>query len=309
MKALDFENDESPLVLMELLYRLRVRDAMTTDVVCAARRDSLRRIQKLMKAHRVTGIPVAEQGHLFGIVSMGDIIEALDGGYIHESCGLHMTSSVVTLEAGMPLSFAVSYFGRYEFGRFPVVGKDGLLRGMLSTRDLNACLLAALSREINRMDDRSGDAPAPSSGYQLREFRVPRHDLEQAGHAANEIRSILHAQGVTSRTLRRIAVVAYELEINLCVHSDGGTLSFMRAGRRVEITARDTGPGIADVEWALRDGNSTADEWVRSRGFGAGMGLPNVRRAADEFDLRSQLGTGTTVRAVVLLDGPEGSGQ
>lgn len=302
MNSLDLQNDDSPLVLMELLYRLRVRDAMVSDVVSVTRLDSLRRIQKLMKAHRITGVPVAEQGRLFGVVSMGDIIEALDGGYIHESCALHMTSSVVSLEADMPLSFAVSYFARYEFGRFPVLDAEGRLCGMLSTRDLNACLLGALSREVNRMESQNERGTPSSRGYLLREFRVKTQDLEHAGQAANEIRTLLQKQGVQSSTLRRIAVAAYELEINLCVHSEGGTLSFMRAGPRVEITARDTGPGIADVEWALRDGTSTADEWVRSRGFGAGMGLPNVRRAADEFDIRSQLGTGTTVRAVVLLE-------
>jgi anti-sigma regulatory factor (Ser/Thr protein kinase) len=87
------------------------------------------------------------------------------------------------------------------------------------------------------------------------------------------------------------------------VHSDGGVLSCLVTNGRAEIVARDAGPGIPDVEWACRDGTSTANAWVRSLGFGAGMGLPNVKRVADAFEIASKPGAGTTVKAVFNLNG------
>jgi anti-sigma regulatory factor (Ser/Thr protein kinase) len=114
---------------------------------------------------------------------------------------------------------------------------------------------------------------------------------------------VLQEKKFATKVIRRIAVAAYELEINLCVHSDGGVLSWQVSSGRAEVIARDAGPGIEDVEWACRDGTSTANEWIRSLGFGAGMGLVNVRRVSDEFEITSKKGSGTTVKAVIYIEG------
>jgi anti-sigma regulatory factor (Ser/Thr protein kinase) len=90
-------------------------------------------------------------------------------------------------------------------------------------------------------------------------------------------------------------VAADELEINICIHSHGGILTFILADDKVTIRAKDRGPGIPDIEWACRDGTSTANDWIRSMGFGAGMGLSNSKRVADFFDIKSTVPTGTTV--------------
>ena len=90
-------------------------------------------------------------------------------------------------------------------------------------------------------------------------------------------------------------MAAYELEINVCIHSLGGTITFILESGKATVIAKDKGPGIKDVEWALRDGTSTANDWIRSMGFGAGMGLSNSKRVADVFDIRSTVPTGTTV--------------
>ena len=122
-----------------------------------------------------------------------------------------------------------------------------------------------------------------------------RNDLQNAGRAANEIKRLLVAAGCDRKIVRRIAVAAYELEINIAIHSLGGALTFILDGQKVILIARDRGPGIADIEWALRDGTSTANDWIRSMGFGAGMGLANSRRVSDKFDIKSSVPTGTTV--------------
>jgi len=94
-------------------------------------------------------------------------------------------------------------------------------------------------------------------------------------------------------------VASYELELNQVIHSKGGVMILRVFNDTIEVIAQDEGPGIADVDQAMQEGYSTANEWVRSLGFGAGMGLPNVKRVSDEFSIQSELGKGTTVRAVI----------
>jgi anti-sigma regulatory factor (Ser/Thr protein kinase) len=129
----------------------------------------------------------------------------------------------------------------------------------------------------------------------MRQFVVVRNDLSNAGKAANEIKRMLNEAGVEKKIIRRVAVAAYELEINVCIHSLGGTITFILDDSKATVIAKDKGPGIQDVEWALRDGTSTANDWIRSMGFGAGMGLSNSKRVADVFDIRSSVPAGTTV--------------
>ncbi|TVR34649.1 MAG: histidine kinase, partial [Spirochaetaceae bacterium] len=106
------------------------------------------------------------------------------------------------------------------------------------------------------------------------------------------------------KLVRRVAVAAYELEMNLVVHSNGGKIYFSLENDTATIEAVDRGPGIADVEQAVEEGYTTATEWVRSLGFGAGMGLPNTKRVADEFTIESSP-SGTRVVARIHFPGGE----
>lgn len=121
------------------------------------------------------------------------------------------------------------------------------------------------------------------------------------GRAANEIKKLLKERNVDRSVSRRVAVAAYELEINICIHSHGGILTFILADDTVTIKAKDRGPGIPDIEWACRDGTSTANDWIRSLGFGAGMGLSNSKRVSDEFDIQSEVGRFTKVTSLFRL--------
>ncbi|MGI5868764.1 MAG: CBS domain-containing protein [Kiritimatiellia bacterium] len=291
--------DTSPLVIMELIQRLKVRDVMTRNLVTLTREDTMRRAQELMRIGHFNGVPIAENGRLYGLVSIDDVIRALDGGYIDDMCSEHMSTRLIVLEDDMPISFALRYFENYKYGRFPVLNRDRMLVGVVSQRDINRVLLYELTAEINRLERQITRPPEDGVGddlYMLREYPVVRHDFENAGKAANEIKRLLRERRVSTHVTRRISVAAYELEINLCIHSDGGTLAIVVSQGVAEIIAKDTGPGIEDVEWACRDGTSTANDWIRSLGFGAGMGLANTKRVSDHFDIQSTVGKGTTIR-------------
>lgn len=297
------QGDGEPLVVMELLQRLRVKDVMRKrDIASVVRTDSMRYAQNLMKRNHISGVPVLEDGRLFGIVSINDIILALEGGWIGDPCQKHMSTNLVVLEEDMPLAFAIKYFQNYTFGRFPVLDKNRNFVGIVSQRDVTRVLMQELTNELARLEGKTvapAEKPQAEASnlpyYSMRQFVVVHNDLTNAGKAANEIKKMMKDAGVNNKLIRRVAVAAYELEINICIHSVGGTLTFVLDDKQAQIVAKDNGPGIKDVEWALRDGTSTANDWIRSMGFGAGMGLSNSKRVSDTFDIVSKIPTGTTV--------------
>lgn len=294
--------DDSPLVIMELLQRLRVRDVMRDrNIISVTRTDSLRVAQQLMRQNKISGVPILEGKRLFGIVSVNDIIKALEGQWIDDSCQQHMATNLVVLEEDMPLAFAIKFFQNYTFGRFPVLNKERDFVGIVSQRDLTRVLMKELTNEITKLEGKvePAETKAKSEGalpfYSMRQFVVVRNDLQNAGKAANEIKKMMKDAAIDNKIVRRVAVAAYELEINVCIHSLGGTVTFILDTEKATIIAKDRGPGIKDVEWACQDGTSTANDWIRSMGFGAGMGLANSKRVADNFNIQSKIPTGTTV--------------
>ena len=293
--------DDSPLVIMELLQRLRVKDVMRKENIHAVvRTDSMRFAQNLMKRNKISGVPVVEDKRLFGIVSVNDIIRALEGEWIHEQVGKHMVTNLVVLEEDMPIAFAIKYFQNYSFGRFPVLDKNRDFVGIVTQRDLTKVLMNELTKELVRLEGKPvEETKVKSEGalpfYSMRQFPVVHNDLNNAGKAANEIKKMLAEAGVDKKLIRRVAVAAYELEINVCIHSLGGSVTFILDEEKATVIAKDKGPGIKDIEWACRDGTSTANDWIRSMGFGAGMGLANSKRVSDSFDIQSKIPTGTTV--------------
>lgn len=134
-----------------------------------------------------------------------------------------------------------------------------------------------------------------------RQYNIASQDYDRAGEASACIKKTLRQLGIGADILRRVSVAAYEAEMNLVIHSLGGTLSLLVDRDAIILTAQDEGPGIADIEAAMRVGFSTADDRARGMGFGAGMGLPNIRRNADGFSIQSTPGLGTKIEARFAL--------
>jgi CBS domain-containing protein len=310
MLAIPINQDSSPEAVLEILFKLKVKDVMTHPILTARAADTLRHIQGVMKKNHITGVPIADEGNaLLGIVSMDDIVSALDGGWIEDPAGLHMTTNVIVLQDTMSLSFCVSYFNKYPFGRFPVLDSGMRLVGIVTASDVISTLLVALNREVERLEriapERAGiTGPArEAEAGRVIEFRTEPFNFEAAGQASTEIKKILKALGVDPAITRRIGIASYELEINQVIHSEGGVMRYAITPDRLVIEAIDVGPGIPDIEKAMTEGFSTATDRVRSLGFGAGMGLPNAKRVSDEFSLESSPESGTAVRAAFNLKG------
>ena len=130
-------------------------------------------------------------------------------------------------------------------------------------------------------------------------YQVDPDDFTRAGEASSSLKRTLKQLGIPADIIRRISIVMYEGEINMVIHAHGGTITVTIGDERVEMVLKDTGPGIPDIEKAMQAGWSTASEEVRAQGFGAGMGLPNMKKNADTFHIDTVLGVGTTVTAAV----------
>lgn len=133
------------------------------------------------------------------------------------------------------------------------------------------------------------------------EYTVPGDDFTRAGEASADLKSRLKKLGLPSDAVRRSAIALYEGEINLAIHAGGGRIFVEVLPESIDMRIEDDGPGIPDISLAMKEGWSTAPDEVRSLGFGAGMGLPNMKKYTDTFDITSTVGVGTTIRMTVLV--------
>jgi serine/threonine-protein kinase RsbT len=141
-----------------------------------------------------------------------------------------------------------------------------------------------------------------------REFQIKARDFIRAGEVSIQIQRLLKTIGFDMDIIRRTAICAYESEMNVVMHGGDGTLRLTVEEREIIIQVADKGKGIENIELALQEGYSTASPEDRERGFGAGMGLPNIKKNADNFDIRSKVGEGTYLKMMFRIgNGDEGN--
>ena len=131
-------------------------------------------------------------------------------------------------------------------------------------------------------------------------YEVDGENFMSAGEASADIKRVLRQLGVDSNIIRRISIAMYEGEINMVIHAEGGVAEVEIHDDRIVIILQDKGPGIPDVELAMSEGYSTAPDQIRALGFGAGMGLPNMKNYTDEIHIDTELGVGTTVTMTIF---------
>jgi len=132
-------------------------------------------------------------------------------------------------------------------------------------------------------------------------YTVSNEDFTRAGEASSDVKSRLKQMNVDPAVIRKVSIAMYEGEINMVIHAEGGTITVEISSDQITMTLADKGPGIADIDKAMQAGYSTAPDNVRSLGFGAGMGLPNMKKYTDDMQITTELGVGTTVVMKVYL--------
>jgi len=294
--------------LQELTYELKIGDAMTRHGITISPDITMDEFREVLRTNRISGTPVVKDGKMVGIVSIEDLIKALAVGELGAKVGEKMFLNPVTLYADEPLVHAVGKFSQLHFGRFPVVNREGDLVGIITQGDIVRAMLKRLEvdyqeeeihhyRASHIFEDILADEVALVFGY-----RVAARDFSRAGEASSGIKKTLTRLGIHPQVIRRVAVATYEAEINIVAYTDGGEIVAEVRPDRIKIEALDKGPGISDIEQAMQPGFSTAPDWVREMGFGAGMGLPNIKACADVMRLESTVGVSTHLTIIIHLD-------
>ena len=132
-------------------------------------------------------------------------------------------------------------------------------------------------------------------------YDISADDFTRAGEASSDVKRKLKQMGVDPEAIRKVAIAMYEGEINMVIHAKGGLITVELTPQQIKMILADVGPGIPDVELAMQAGYSTAPDEIRSLGFGAGMGLPNMKKYSDEMEIDTRLGEGTTITMIVKI--------
>ena len=294
--------------LQELIYELPIERVMKKNVIKVSPDTSMSELKEVLRVNRISGVPVLDGDQLVGVISIEDLLKALVEGDILAPVKKRMTTQPITVHENESVVEAVKKFAQHKVGRLLVVNEQGRVTGILTGGDITRGLLEAISldyhaEEISRYRARHifEDILSDRTSLILR-YKVKAKDFKSGGRASSKIRRALDRLGASPEVIRRIAISAYEAEMNLIIHADeGGELIAEMQPDVIRITAIDHGPGIPDVEQALSSGYSTAPNWIRELGFGAGMGLSNIQRCSDSMKLESKVGVGSKLKIVFQL--------
>jgi CBS domain-containing protein len=294
--------------IQELIYELPIERVMKKDVIKVSPDTLMTELKEVLRINRISGVPVLEEGRLVGVISIEDLIKALVEGDIQAPVKKRMTTKPITVRESDSVVEAVKRFTQYKVGRLLVVNDHGELVGILTGGDITRGLLEAISldyhaEEISRYRAKHifEDIVSDQTSLILR-YSVKSKDFKSGGRASSKLKRALDRLGAIPEVIRRVAISAYEAEMNLIIHADeGGELIAEMQPDVIRITVTDHGPGIPDVNQAMSPGFSTAPNWIRELGFGAGMGLANIKKCADYMKLESQAGVGTQLEFVIYL--------
>jgi serine/threonine-protein kinase RsbT len=132
-------------------------------------------------------------------------------------------------------------------------------------------------------------------------YDIEGGNFSRAGYASSQVKKTLQQLNVDQKLVKRVVVALYEAEVNIVAHANRGTIEIAISAEEVRMVLKDEGPGIENIEMAMKEGFSTASQKVREMGFGAGMGLPNIKKNVDQMDIESIVGKGTTLTMVKYL--------
>jgi CBS domain-containing protein/anti-sigma regulatory factor (Ser/Thr protein kinase) len=293
---------------VELLFELKIADVMMRDIITIGPKDKMSVLKRTLREHRISGVPVVNDGALVGLISIEDLIKWLsDGG---RDCNIEdiMSKNPQCLYADQPLIHAVKNFDEHGFGRFPVLEKaSGKLVGIITRGVIINGTLKKLEMEYKEEEIRQyrashffGDISADQKNVTLK-FNIAGKDFDNAGKASTTMKKNLKRLGIRPDIIQRVAIASYEAEMNVVIYTDGGSMQYSITEDKISIKVADNGPGIEDIEEAMLPGFTTSESWVRELGFGAGMGLPNIKKCSDKMDLKSKVGVGTTLKIEIFI--------
>lgn len=302
----------------DIFQDLKVSDIMTENVITLAPDRRIGQAKEMMKIQKISGIPIAGKDRkLAGIISIEDIINALEYNKINEPLRTMMTTNVITLRAEETLTEVVEKFNKFKVHRFPVIDDTNTIVGIVTREDILHGILEKFKLIYVHDQKRSSTLNfeiSPITGQRLTadeaefHFNIDNTDIETAGTGAALLQQFLKKKEVESEVTRKVGIVTYEAETNVVIHSQSkGNIYCFIEEDRIIVRVVDNGVGIEDLDKAMTEGFTTADERVREHGFGAGMGIPNMNRFADKLVILSEKNVGTQVEVIFFLKSENGN--
>jgi CBS domain-containing protein/anti-sigma regulatory factor (Ser/Thr protein kinase) len=300
----------------ELAYELKISQVMTSNILIIQPETSMEEVSELFRAKRISGAPVVKDGNLVGVLSIEDLIRCLREYDLPSPVSKYMSRNVISVKEFDPVIEALKTFVHSNIGRLPVLDIENKLVGIITKGDVTRGLLKKLNNEFQQEEIRVyrashlfDDIISTRTSLVLR-YNIKPRDFIHGGAASSYIKRALMRLGASPQIARRCGIAIYEAEINLIIHSkNGGIIRVEIEPHQITMEAIDDGPGIKDIELAMKPGFSTASEQVREMGFGAGMGLVNISRCVDQIKLESTLEKGTRLKMKLFLKDQDSFGE
>jgi len=297
----------------DIFAHIKASDVMTKNVTTLTPENKVSQAKEMMRIKKISGIPILDKkDKLIGIISLEDIIKALEFNKMDEPIQNVMTTNVITLNLDDNLADIVEKFNILKLRRFPVVDKDNKVQGIISRVDILHGILEKFNLIYSHDKKRNSTLSQEISlitGEKLLineaefHFAIDNADIIAAGTGAALLQQFLKKKEVDNEIIRRIGIATYEAETNVVIHSKstGDILCFIKEDRII-IRVIDKGIGIEDLEQAMKEGFTTASDYVKEFGFGAGMGIQNMKRFTDKLVIISEKKKGTQVEMVFYTD-------
>ena len=295
--------------VIERIYEIRVGKIMRTDVIRVAPDTMMSELKFAVKENNYACTPVLEEEKLVGQISIECYIDWLNSGVGDVPVKNIMDTEFKTLHPDEPVITAIRELELIGLRGLPIIDQHTgeflgvvcrctMMEGVLAELDVNEeketlelqtdCLLSSIDSK---------------SSVLTLNYEVEPKELEYGGEISSTIRSDLYKLGLPGDIIRRTAIAAYEAEMNLLSYAGGGMFTIELTSTSLSMKIEDNGPGIPDIEKAMEPGWSTAPDWVRELGFGAGMGLVNIKSCSDKFRINSTVGIGTSLDIDISMEG------
>jgi CBS domain-containing protein/anti-sigma regulatory factor (Ser/Thr protein kinase) len=292
----------------ELAYILKISDVMTGNIITITPQASMQTVLDLLREKRISGIPIVENDRLTGVVSTEDLIRCLLKNDLNAPVRDYMSTKLFTVNSFDYLTEALKIFTKTGRGRLPVLDEDKKLVGIITKGDVTYGILKALEHDYQEEEVRRyrashlfEDIESERTSLVLR-YDIKHYDFTNGGSASSNIKRALLRLGAKAQLARRVGIAVYEAEMNLIIHATtGGSIHAEIEPTQIGVYVWDEGPGIEDVELAMKPGYSTATQEIRDLGFGAGMGLNNISHCVDEMKIVSEVGKGTHLTLKFIL--------
>lgn len=285
----------------ERIYEIRVEKIMKTDIARVTPKTMMSELKDAIKENNYACIPVLEGEKLVGQISIAEYVDWLTSDREDVPIEEIMEREYKTLHIDEPVITAIRELDHYGLRGLSVVEQTTekflglicrctMMEGVLAELDVSE-KTDETERKIDCLLKNIESESAVLTLY----YNVEPKSLEYGGEISSSIRADLYKLGLPGSIVRRVAIAAYEAEMNLLSYAGGGVFTLLLNAETLNMKIEDTGPGIPNVKKAMEPGFSTAPNWVRELGFGAGMGLQNIKNCSDNFKINSTVGEGTVL--------------